>query len=1308
MQQHISKAGMKLSVVLLLTCLRAAVSQPPTISVWYFKPEPADSCPVGVPDKNCLVFSQILLNTTALEEIFTSNVIIKFLGGDHIIQLPGGGYLTYKGVENVTIIGSSNQVLNHIGIAVPASRITCRSPFSLIFSNISGLTIQNMTISGCGAPVAEDIINEAFIVQSKGIHTFGLGQSIAVLLINIRNFTMIRSVVQSSLGYGILGVNVLGNSEIFGSFFLLNNNYTVGRKQCTEPPVVTPDDVFACNGGNALFVYEDLLECPSVPLQYNLAIRSCLFGLGVNGYGGTLNDEFLTRGGTGIGVTMSQSSYGVTVELDNVTVFGNAGLIGANLYIALYDVVDNSTVIIRNSRSLEANGGLLNPSQFFADSASASAGLHVQYGLPYAIPEIQQTVCPSKKFYQEDIVTIVNTIFSGNVAFLGAGAYIDVRIGVGGAPDHGVSPVRFILDRCTFIGNTGITGTGLYFSQQNGLGAGNSELILNGVTFINNSYIVPVKSITELFTTYQLNTVQFISSKNVTMTNCNIMGSEGSALSAFGSNIVMSGNLVFDKNTGLNGGGLDLQDSRVAFKPDSRITFTDNYAVNYGGAIHVAGRSDVILPCFFQIHNPNFLRDPNVTLYFENNYAQNAGSVLYGGSIDRCIVTANSGFQANQSGNVFDYLASIGPHSNETSKISSDPLNVCFCFNGKPNCSVRSMTLTRFPGETIEVSVVTVGQRLGTTPSFVYTVPSRSAAKIRADQETQVVEKTCTRVNFTVSSIQQPAVSLNLQTNAFAINSKVRMDIELLACPLGFVHSNVTGVCECDPISQSDSFNVSCNIDMQTIVRVERSWLNASFLGPNGTYNGILVLGNCPYDYCLQQASNVNLLEPDTQCNFNRTGVLCGACKDGLSLTLATSRCIACSNTGIVLFVLYLVAAFGLVAILFSLDLTISCGTLSGIIFYANIISIHQSIFFPSGEYNIITVFLAWLNLESGIPLCLYNGFDAYARVWLGFVFPIYIWIIVVVIILVSRWSSRIARLAGQKPVSVLATLILLSYSKLLSVSIASLSFASVLEPNQQYDPVWSVDGNIGFFAGRHIPLGIFATAVMLFFVIPYTLLLVIVPLPWVQARSTSRLLTWINTLKPFLDAHQGPFKRHFRNWIGILLLARAFLATLASFSVGEYNSDNIILVVITLMAVVLISVAWINGGVYLKHTHNLLECSFYMNLGILSVFSLYARGSDNTESHQHNIILTSGWIALLEFVGIIGYHLLKRLDSIRQFQNMKKSVTDGISTKMGKGKLMRKGKVSINELSISTAPPNTEKTTTVISLREPLLDEVV
>ena len=44
--------------------------------------------------------------------------------------------------------------------------------------------------------------------------------------------------------------------------------------------------------------------------------------------------------------------------------------------------------------------------------------------------------------------------------------------------------------------------------------------------------------------------------------------------------------------------------------------------------------------------------------------------------------------------------------------------------------------------------------------------------------------------------------------------------------------------------------------------------------------------------------------------------------------------------------------------------------------------------------------FIAWLNLDLGIETCLYDGMDAYAKTWLQFLFPAYIWTIVIIIIM--------------------------------------------------------------------------------------------------------------------------------------------------------------------------------------------------------------------------------------------------------------------------------------------------------------------
>ena len=60
---------------------------------------------------------------------------------------------------------------------------------------------------------------------------------------------------------------------------------------------------------------------------------------------------------------------------------------------------------------------------------------------------------------------------------------------------------------------------------------------------------------------------------------------------------------------------------------------------------------------------------------------------------------------------------------------------------------------------------------------------------------------------------------------------------------------------------------------------------------------------------------------------------------------------------------------------------------------------------------------------------------------WLQFTFPFYIWMIVGIIIYLSRCSTTVVKLVGSSAVSVLATLFLLSYTKLQRTVITAFSF---------------------------------------------------------------------------------------------------------------------------------------------------------------------------------------------------------------------------------------------------------------------------
>ena len=72
------------------------------------------------------------------------------------------------------------------------------------------------------------------------------------------------------------------------------------------------------------------------------------------------------------------------------------------------------------------------------------------------------------------------------------------------------------------------------------------------------------------------------------------------------------------------------------------------------------------------------------------------------------------------------------------------------------------------------------------------------------------------------------------------------------------------------------------------------------------------------------------------------------------------------------------------------------------------------------------------LNLDLGIETCFYDGMDGYVKMWLQLAFPSYLMLIAFALIIESRYSSKLQRLTASRVLKVLATLFLLSYTKVL------------------------------------------------------------------------------------------------------------------------------------------------------------------------------------------------------------------------------------------------------------------------------------
>ena len=340
----------------------------------------------------------------------------------------------------------------------------------------------------------------------------------------------------------------------------------------------------------------------------------------------------------------------------------------------------------------------------------------------------------------------------------------------------------------------------------------------------------------------------------------------------------------------------------------------------------------------------------------------------------------------------------------------------------------------------------------------------------------------------------------------------------------------------------------------------------------------------------------------------------------------------------VVILLAAILAGILLVNALLVLNMTVSVGLINGFVFYANIVSAGSAVFFPSSKPNIPSVFVAWLNLDIGIDVCFTDGLDAYIKTWLQLAFPAYIISLVVMVIIASEYSPKFAGLIGKKdPVSTLATLILLSYAKLLSVTITALSYATLDYPDGKQEIVWLPDGNVKYFQGKHIPLVLVAVLIIIFG-LPYTILLFL--WQWIVCAPRWKIFKWTRNTKlnVFIATYHVPHNSKYRYWTGLLFLVRVvfYVAT----SVTESSDPE----TLALSSALLIGGLTLFKGVsdqrvYRKSLVDVVDTVLNYNLLALAVITLYDFKYNTTK--QTVVAYTSTIITFIIFIGSICYHVM-------------------------------------------------------------------
>ena len=1128
-----------------------------------------------------------------------SNTLITVLEGTHTLNVT----CEFKEVNNLAIKGTN------------ASTVSCSSnETGLRFLNVSHLEISDIEFTGCGCT--------GYVVSNL----YGLLPKIlsALLFINGSSLTLTNVTVVNAVSAGIYIYNVVD--------------------------YVTMD---SCKVINASSNKIDFMS--GTVIAYNnhtttktrlIISQNCFMNSGCTNYRSKNNCLYENyERSFSCGLALFHGNPNLTVEISDSVFFNNTGCNGGNMAVLISDFkTEYNTSMVTITNTTFTNG-----------SSRFGGGLYMPLisGIRYGHPESYTNGNRMKA------LSIEQSTYSGNYAVMsGGGIYIEWT-------------QSYILDRIVDIDITdstfehnciGIYGSGgLALTYRSYIFSDNKEnkLLKFRINFnistcnFHNHFPKVLKGEEQLSS--ESSVIQVVSAPYLGIHDTNITSNNCTAILAIGTTLVFYGSSRISNNTAFMGAGLRLcSGSLMYLTPHMELVITNNSVNQTGGGILVNTNCLVNLPmCFYQYSgevtsNYSLLSTINVTI--NDNHSPHGENNIFGGSIDYCyILHANINRQRKKI--IKNQFHVPNNTVDNPSSISSRPQHVCFYDSNATDyvCEkIRHMFI--YPGQQLTVFVRVVGQMNGSVSGTI-----RASAQVEGSS---VSKNEVQRVNISGESLTYTVYPSPKQYNSGEeVTLKLRADVDsdtstneyvhyfepatiminYRECPFGFTMDTTTMSCQCLVTGHAVNY---CNIENQTISKYTTAWIG-NYDIDNETH--LASSHHCPLDYCdpeerLVQSLN-DRLDQDKQCQHNRTGLLCGSCPGNWSLVLGSSECRDnCSNVYLLLILPFAVAGFLLVLIIHFLNLTVTMGTVCGLIFYANIV---QDYSFGLSEYPIpgltpiLQVFLAWLNLDLGVQTCFYEGMEAFGKTMFLYIFPIYIWLISALIIFLSNRYIRVTRLVGKNAVKVLATLFLLSYSKMLRVTFHSLNVNVIYIHNSTSTTSklrWILDGNIAYFEDiKHIILFVISLF-FLAFTLPFSFSLLCLKFVY-SLSNCCRVFSWIDKLKPFFDTYTGPYKDKARFWTGLLLLVRILLLI---FHAIDYSDSNIPYLVGIIACLVLISTMTILNGVYKSHSLNVLEHFFICN--ILVLFLTKIRTSDVKWQGIISHLLVSS--AFLTFLGIVGYHV--------------------------------------------------------------------
>ena len=1205
---------------------------------------------------SCLTWSQCLADPS---QCFTSHTTVTIKQGEYDLHK----YLRVSGVVSLSIYGSRSEVNGYVRENQVVINCEYREG-GIGFLNMTDLSLSGITMVYCGVQGIDSASH-----GKLGFSYFAL-QMFEMVNVNLSFLFIINSTQIGLLCMNIQGIVAIQDSVITHSNYRLLETYMQGEVECSA-------DDWKCHGVNVWIFYFN----PVIKIISNISsfvVKRTKISYGVN----LIPNEDTRLMSAGIAFQFSQGlEYDVHITIDKCNITNNIAPYAAHLFV---NIRSRCSLIIKDSSFTFANrlteddpmelvpvvqtkmGTLI---LCIRDNYSHNAtAINVEISIKQVhiaenvggslkisfLPRLSQSYIRLKV---QNVEVLHNFIIQTNLEFYGA-----------------------VVQFKGFLTNAG----GVYISLESVEISSNVFIFQDENTRIQEPLDVDISALAVVNTEVHFKQTTF---------------SDNSMRAVYGynSDLLFHGVNVLRNNTGGHcGGALVLRLSHIYLYKGSHVYILENTALKYGGGICV---DDGLVPkmlgvCFWQVVD---LDISNTFVYMDGNVAPITGYDIYAATIGDCINLSTYEEQLTSekysalSYAIFTHVFLFEVVNSSLYQLSSQPVKVCFCHQGPGlmcDVSVVQQSISVFPGQTFKVLAVGVGA--GISPAVVR---SRISSKYDISREVLTLGNACEPLNYTILAPENTSeiiVQLTVEGSYLVPGYIKYLNLTTLNCPKGFILQKLK--CVCHPMLRRAS--VQCNINTQSFTRSGSVWI-----GFGSDEEGLLTHTHCPNAYCKIQQTNINLTSPDVQCAFGHSGVLCGSCKSGLALMLGSSKCQSCSNIYLLLILPFLATGVLLIIVLGRLDLTVASGTINGVLFHANVVKASSHALISNSVSKYFMILSMWLNLDLGIETCFSSHLDMFWKVLLQFAFPLYIWLLVAAIILLSRYSTVAARLSGSNSVPVLATLFLLSYAKVLATIIAAFSFTS-LEAEKISPLVWLHDGNLRFLQGKHIALVVVSTLFALFYIIPLTLLLLFAPA--LRRADTHGIVRLVQRLKPLLDAFQGPYKDRFHWWPGLMLMIRIILFIALTANIKHDPSLSALIVGVTVLPLTLFSF----HGVYKNKLLNLHETAININLIVFVLWSLFnysACGSKTQFTKQQQATAyTMISVFYIQFMAVLVYHISKKFTDLGVPHYLFNVLRRQGETTNNGGEMELRERHGSGCAPLPARPP----TVTFLELREPLLTD--